>query len=93
MARPTMEQMREREKASKAERESKRKRKWLVEVDTRVTYKATVEVMAVEKEEAEALALEEIECWGLFVGVGEYDECEFDEHDLVARPKNREKPK
>lgn len=89
MPRPTMEQMREREAALKAERASKRKRKWLVEVDTRVTYKATVEVMAVEKEEAEMVALEEIECWGLFVGPGEYDECEFDEHDLRARPKRR----
>ena len=83
--RPTMDEMRERDKdakkAQEAEEEAGKPKRWIVEVAARYTFRGEVEVEAVDEEEACAIALEESDCWDF----GDYDEAEECEKELRAR--------
>ena len=87
MSRPTMDEMRERDKAA---REAAAPKLWVVDIEARATFKKTVEVEAADEEDAKAAAQEEADYMGLCVGNGDYDECEYDETDYFVRRKEDE---
>jgi len=80
-----MDEMRERDKEAKraqeAEEEAGKPKRWIVEVESRYTFRGEVEIEAVDEEEACAIALEESGMWEF----GDYDEAEECETEVRAR--------
>lgn len=77
MSRPTMDEMRERDKAA---REAAAPKTWLVELDLEVTYTTTVEVEALNEKEAREVAREAAE----FMSPDDYDEPYIDGPSVIS---------